>query len=333
MKKTLVDGETLSAIPVLICDDSRLARKQMAKSLVGWNVDLSFAEHGLEALELIRAGRADLMFLDLTMPILDGYQTLERIRRDDLPVMVIVVSADIQPEARKRVLELGALDFIKKPINSELVSVVLRKYGLLDELSESDSVGYTKVWDVIQLSEYYQEISNIAVGLTGNMLSTLLRVFVHLPVPKVSPLTQIELNKQLLASEAEGKLMVTQGFACSMIAGEAITIFDSVVGDNLYQLFCEDKESATDEVLLSLSNILAGAFISSFEQQLDLGFSRTTPVILKDFVGLPERSHSWESCMSISVGYSIPEYQIQCQLLVVFTEDSAAALRQLASYF
>jgi CheY-like chemotaxis protein len=66
------------ATPVLICDDSGFARRQMERSIPdGWDVSISHAEHGQQALELIRAGKADVMFLDLNMPVMDGYQTMQ----------------------------------------------------------------------------------------------------------------------------------------------------------------------------------------------------------------------------------------------------------------
>ena len=51
---------------VLICDDSSLARKQMARTLpANWNADVTFAVDGRDALEKLRAGAGELMFLDL----------------------------------------------------------------------------------------------------------------------------------------------------------------------------------------------------------------------------------------------------------------------------
>lgn len=119
-------------IPLLICDDSNMARKQVTRALPpGWDVEISYAANGVEALAAIRAGRAEMMFLDLTMPELDGYQVLEEIRRDGLKAMVIVISADIQPIARERVLKLGALDFIRKPVDAGTLAATLSRYGLL----------------------------------------------------------------------------------------------------------------------------------------------------------------------------------------------------------
>lgn len=120
------------AIPLLICDDSAMARKQVFKSLPAeWEVDVTYAKHGLEGLDAIRDGKGEMVFLDLTMPELDGYGVLEKIKEEGHKSIIIVISADIQPEARSKVMALGALDFIKKPVNSEKLAEVLRTYGLL----------------------------------------------------------------------------------------------------------------------------------------------------------------------------------------------------------
>lgn len=119
-------------IPLLICDDSSMARKQVARSLPeSWDVDITFAVNGLEGLDAIRAGKGEMTFLDLTMPEMDGYGVLEQVFNEGLNAMIIVISGDIQPEARERVKKLGAIEFIKKPINKDKLSDVLQSYGLL----------------------------------------------------------------------------------------------------------------------------------------------------------------------------------------------------------
>ena len=116
---------------IIICDDSNMARKQMSRALPEqWETDVTFAKHGGEAINIIKQGGQELMFLDLTMPTMDGYQTLEAIRKDDLPIMVIVVSGDIQPEARERVKKLGAIDFVKKPVDKDRIKTILIEYGI-----------------------------------------------------------------------------------------------------------------------------------------------------------------------------------------------------------
>ncbi len=120
------------ALPVLICDDSLLARKQVRKSLPEFfDADIVTAENGMQALTILRSQEIGLVFLDLTMPELDGIGVLEAIKQEAMDCFVIVISADIQPEMQKRVTELGALAFIHKPVNPEKLVVILKQYGLI----------------------------------------------------------------------------------------------------------------------------------------------------------------------------------------------------------
>jgi CheY-like chemotaxis protein len=117
---------------VLVVDDSKISRKMIIKSLPkDWDIEISEACNGKEALDGYHAGKAEVMFLDLTMPVMDGYEALEILKKEGLNTFVIVVSADIQPKARERVISLGAMDFIKKPIDTDKVNEVLKKFGII----------------------------------------------------------------------------------------------------------------------------------------------------------------------------------------------------------
>lgn len=174
------------ATPLLICDDSSLARKQIARSLPdNLAVDVSFATHGGEALEAIRAGKGDVLLLDLNMPVMDGYQVLEAIQREDLPTMVIVISGDIQPSAYQRVKKLGALDFIKKPVDQNTLNHVLLQYGVFSdsdfveepatEIPATENTSDVQLLNAsgelsARLRDCYQEVANIAMGRPGTYL-------------------------------------------------------------------------------------------------------------------------------------------------------------------
>lgn len=119
-------------VSLLICDDSNMARKQLLRLLPeAWQARVTLACNGREGLEAIRAGKGALIFLDLTMPELDGYEVLQHMRQEGLGGKTIVISADIQPEARARVLALGALDFIRKPVAPDVLRDVLQRHGFL----------------------------------------------------------------------------------------------------------------------------------------------------------------------------------------------------------
>lgn len=118
-------------VSILVVDDSPMARKMLVKSLPPeWDIELRQASSGAEALAAYRAGKVDVMFLDLTMPDIDGYQVLESLRREDMNCLVVVVSADVQEKAVERVLELGAIAFIKKPVDAQKLRAVLEQYGI-----------------------------------------------------------------------------------------------------------------------------------------------------------------------------------------------------------
>ncbi|MES2354083.1 MAG: response regulator [Pseudomonadota bacterium] len=120
-------------LSILIVDDSLLARRILAKSLpVQWDVEIFHASSGNEAIVLSREGKAAVMFLDLTMPDMDGYEVLEILRKENIDSKVVVVSADIQAEAWKRAQELGAIAFVTKPINTNELIYVLKEYGFYE---------------------------------------------------------------------------------------------------------------------------------------------------------------------------------------------------------
>jgi CheY-like chemotaxis protein len=120
------------ATPITIVDDSAMSRKLMVRALPpGWDVSITQATNGVEALEAYRDGKADVMFLDLTMPVMDGYEVLETLKREGLNSFVIVVSADIQPKAQERVMGLGAMAFVRKPVSTEEISRILREFGII----------------------------------------------------------------------------------------------------------------------------------------------------------------------------------------------------------
>jgi len=117
---------------VLICDDSNMARKQVLKSLPEpWRENIQTAVNGAEALTILRSGAIDILFLDLTMPGINGIGVLQGMQKLKIQANVFVISADIQPEMQSKVLALGAKAFLQKPINAKALMAQLELHGLL----------------------------------------------------------------------------------------------------------------------------------------------------------------------------------------------------------
>jgi len=119
-------------LSVLVCDDSNLARKQVLRCLPEQlSAKTQIATNGEEALEILRSQKVDILFLDLTMPVLDGVGVLQALKDENINIAVFVISADIQPEMQSKVLELGAKAFLRKPVKTEVLNEQLTKHGFL----------------------------------------------------------------------------------------------------------------------------------------------------------------------------------------------------------
>ena len=115
---------------VLITDDSKMARKMLIKTLnesITEEIEIFEAQNGLEALETYKQISPNLVFLDLTMPVIDGFEALEKIKKFDKNAKVVILSADIQKLSVEKVLALGAFNFIKKPIDSTKMQQIINK--------------------------------------------------------------------------------------------------------------------------------------------------------------------------------------------------------------
>jgi CheY-like chemotaxis protein len=103
---------------ILIVDDFRVSRSIVIRCLPpGWDVAVTQAGNGSEALAALGERPHAVVLLDLNMPVMDGYQFLEAMQRSELArPIVIVLSGDVQPKAQARVKQLGASAFVKKPV-------------------------------------------------------------------------------------------------------------------------------------------------------------------------------------------------------------------------
>jgi len=135
---------------ILIADDNRMNRLLLGRGLEQQGHSLAFAEHGREALALLRRDHFDLMLLDVLMPELDGYQVLAELKLDphlrDIPV--IVTSSLDELDSVVRCIEMGAEDYLTKPINPVLlnarITASLEKKRLRDQQRDLISKFATK---------------------------------------------------------------------------------------------------------------------------------------------------------------------------------------------
>ena len=326
-------------IRLLICDDSNMARKQLLRALpADWDATITQAVNGREALDAVREGKGDVMLLDLTMPDMDGYQVLAALREQGLHSKVIVVSGDVQDQALRRVRELGALAFIKKPAEPEELRRVLLKAGLLEKSPGATLRGFTDSIIHIGFIDALREAINVAMGQAAAMLAKVLGVFIHLPVPNVNLLEASELH-MVLADVQNGQpnTAICQGYIGGGIAGEAMLIFHDCDIADLARLMNRSALDYSDlEMLLDLSSVIIGACLSGLAQQLDVVFSQSHPQILNDRGAIDDLiavgKQRWKKTLTVEVSYALEGHRIHFDLLLLFTEDSVQLLRDKLDY-
>ncbi|GAA0298679.1 response regulator [Psychrosphaera haliotis] len=313
----------------------------MARSLPDdWEVEITFAVNGEDAMDKLRKGIGNVLFLDLNMPILDGYGVLEAIKAESLPVLTIVVSGDIQAEAHERVKALGALDFIKKPIDKEKLQDLLTKYGVN---SESDLTKRGESLDTMldeEMRDVLQEVTNVAMGQAGSLLAEVLKVFVRLPIPNVNVLEVSELSMALQSVESNSTTSgVCQGFISGGVAGEALLILGDSGFQDIAKLMNYEgqiNERIELELLMDIANILIGSVLKGLSEQLDLNFSQGHPVVLGQHCNVSEliytNSTHWKKTLTVEISYGLEGLDVTCDLLLLFTEDSIPTLRNKLNF-
>jgi CheY-like chemotaxis protein len=324
---------------LLVCDDSNMARKQLLRALpADWPVAIEQAANGLEAMAILRQGQTDVLLLDLTMPEMDGYQVLAALRAEGLSCKVIVVSGDVQAQAIARVMELGALAFVQKPADPDLLKATLARLGLLDSAAGAVAARAKVAEPNINFTDAFREVINVAMGRSAALLARVLGVFVHLPVPNVSTFEAGELHMALADLQRGGDLTaVCQGFIGGGIAGEALLIFhDSEVDDMAQLMRWFSRDYSSMEMLLDLSTILIGACLSGIAEQVDVQFSKSHPMVLGEHASIDElirlNRPRWKSTLAVEISYSIEGHNIHFDLLLLFTEESVALLSNKLDY-
>ncbi len=328
------------SFPVLICDDSALARKQMARSLPATlNAEVTFAEHGLEALSILEQQEFKLMFLDLTMPELDGFGTLEEMQKRGITTPVVVVSGDIQPKAKERVNNLGAKAFIQKPIDLATLKEVLR--GFVEPTTQAKVITPVSFeLPALRRRDIYMEVANVSIGRAADALARHFDVFVHLPLPNVNIFEVTELHMALRdLAENDQVSGVCQGFSGEGIAGEALVLLsDTSVSDlkKLMKVPAESEDLEELELLMDVSNILVGAFLNGLGEQSEVRFFQSSPVLLGQHITIDSvirsTAGSFTKTMTFEVSYTIENTSIRCDLLFMFVDESLPLLDSKLAY-
>lgn len=117
---------------ILVVDDEKTSRDTLGKLLEREGYEVDCAANGHEALEKLKHHHVDCVLSDIKMPGLDGIGLLELIKSKYPDIYVIMVTAHGEVDVYLESANLGAYDFVHKPIKFEELKLVLKKIAVID---------------------------------------------------------------------------------------------------------------------------------------------------------------------------------------------------------
>lgn len=121
---------------ILVVDDSKLNLRVAQNVLKTFNVNVMISTSGQECLDLCKTNKYDIILMDIMMPLMNGIETLKRIRIDDKKVPVIALTADAVEGMEEKYLKEGFNDYLSKPIDRNKLGIILNKYLKGEEKNE-----------------------------------------------------------------------------------------------------------------------------------------------------------------------------------------------------
>src|SRR5215831_4341724 len=128
---------------ILVVDDERSMREMLAILLKREGHEVSVAENGRTAIELLNQRPFDLVVSDARMPDLDGLEVLRHARSINPSVIAIMVTAYGSPDLIRGVAQLGVNDYVEKPFNTEVLRFRIRKE--LDRRRLQQGAGHRRI--------------------------------------------------------------------------------------------------------------------------------------------------------------------------------------------
>jgi signal transduction histidine kinase/BarA-like signal transduction histidine kinase len=120
--------ENLKGLRVLLVEDNMINTKIAQKIMSQWDVTVDTAENGLIGVEKFNANSYDVILMDLSMPVMDGYDATIEIRKTDKLIPIIALTASASFGYLDRALQIGINEYIIKPFNPKELNMKLGKY-------------------------------------------------------------------------------------------------------------------------------------------------------------------------------------------------------------
>jgi adenylate cyclase len=272
---------------LLVIDDNRVNRLLLVRGLEKDGHQVATAENGRQGLEMLRARPYELVLLDIEMPELDGFQVLEQMLQDpqlaDIPV--IMTSASDELDRVVKCIEMGAEDYLTKPLNPVLlrarVNASLEKKRLRD--------AQRRLFRTFAAPEVAEELLRTGLSLSGKYVQATamfadIRSFTTL-VEKQDPADTFEMLNDYFTLVFDA-ITNHQGTLAQMVGDGLLAVFGAPVPNEAHRL---QAVRAAREMLENLE-------LFNLEQQqrgkavLQIGIGLASGSVIAGYVGTRQRA-------------------------------------------
>jgi chemotaxis protein CheC len=181
--------------------------------------------------------------------------------------------------------------------------------------------------------EALQEIANIGMGQAGSSIAQVLGEFVVLSIPRILIVPPDEVPTAVAKTVGEGTISAVRQAFYGAMRGEALVIFGQHRCNDLADLmgYESDLDHAAElELLLDLSNILAGACLGGIAEQLQLNIGFSAPSLMADALPLArllqDNPVPWTAALLVEVNFRLEKRSFACHLVILMPDEEIKTL-------
>ncbi len=140
--KAIKTTRVFKNISALVVEDNIINQKLLSSILGNFDITVTLANNGLEALTLSKKNQYDIVFMDIQMPIMDGVESTQKIieyeqENNLIHIPIVALTANILDSDRKRYLEIGMDRYLKKPIDVSHLMAIIEEYFPIKDIRDS----------------------------------------------------------------------------------------------------------------------------------------------------------------------------------------------------
>lgn len=122
----------MNQFKILVAEDNFINQKYLERLLIKLEYSFLIVGTGSEVIEVLKSEKYDILFLDISMPDMDGFEVMkiikEKFRQEKQPI-VIAITANSSDEDKEKYLSVGMIDLLPKPIQFQDLKSIIEKYS------------------------------------------------------------------------------------------------------------------------------------------------------------------------------------------------------------